>query len=416
MERRQPPEEPALTFEDLYAAYRRSVPRWVCLYGVKTAGDREDAAQEVWVDVHRALVLFNPNKGTARAWISGIARNTANEWKRTQKRRPEFGVSVDDKPTATTGTSASSRSTWTERTSETEALENEGSEALWKFFERAVPNDDQREAFLLHVIEEMTIDEVAQATSTPPRTVKWRIAMAQQKLKEQMTDEERRKLSAILPAFTVEAFVQAMRDTSCSDEENAIVWERVKAKIEAEGGSVHDRLGSGQTAPAPKVYSFSRPRLVATLTGVFLAGAFSGALVSAWLWPAKTLSSTPIQAEVTLAPLPLLPEPNAPVSAAPTAKAAPSAAVPENPSGLSPDDFEGWLLDRARTAEPLEALAMTATHSLRFPNSPRAATREEIAIRALIQLGRREEAEKRAEALVKWAPKKQRAVDVLLGR
>ena len=79
-------------------------------------------------------------------------------------------------------------------------------------------------------------------------------------------------------------------------------------------------------------------------------------------------------------------------------------------------ESEAGLLDRARTAEPAEALALADRHARRFPTSNRAAAREEIAIRALVQLGRRAEAEERAARLLQWAPSKGPAMENLFGR
>src|SRR5258706_10854208 len=90
--------------------------------------------------------------------------------------------------------------------------------ALWSYFERAIPNEEQREAWMLHVAEEMTIEEVAHATSTKPSTVRWRIAMARSRLKEEMTEEERRRLAAILPVLSEDALARALRETKFSDD------------------------------------------------------------------------------------------------------------------------------------------------------------------------------------------------------
>lgn len=65
MRESNPPAGPA-TFEDLYAEHAARVRSFLWLFGVAEA-DREDVAQEVWIDVHRSLPLFDPSRGTARA-------------------------------------------------------------------------------------------------------------------------------------------------------------------------------------------------------------------------------------------------------------------------------------------------------------------------------------------------------------
>jgi len=399
----QPPAEPAPTFEDLYAGHRERVLRLLRAFGVLSEHDRKDASQEVWIDVHRALSQFDPRRGTARAWIGGIAHNAARDHRRTLGRRPEGSPRTDEEPSTT-------------RTAETEAADAEQREALWSFYERAVPNQEQRVAFLLHVIEGMTVEEVAQTTSAQPCTVRWRIAMARHKLKEKLTEEERRKLLAILPVISVDAFVHAMRETKFPEGESAKTWERITKRIEAEGGSIHDRLGAPERAPSPglsKGYTFTGARLVSAAAAVFLLGALSGAAaVYALLSSPSNAHMRMIEAEIPPPPLPTSAPPPEP---SPTASTTPS--VTSSPAAPSSTwQSETWVLNRARTAEPAEALALTDQHAQRFPTSRRAAAREEIAIGALVKLGRQEEAEKRAARLLQWAPEKRPAIEALLGR
>ena len=396
-----PPAGPA-TFEDLYAEHAGRVLSFLWLFGVTVEADREDLSQEVWTDVYRSLPIFDPSQGSARAWLAGIARNAARDWKRTQHRRPEFSTHTDREPIAT-------------RTGEMDAEEAERRAALWAYFERAIPSKEQREAFVLRVVHELTIEEVAEATGAQPFTVKWRIAMAQRRLKEEMTEEERRKLAAILPVLSVDAFVRALRETKFPEDEIARVWERVSARIEAEGGSIHDQLGTPATAPspaAPKGYTFTAPALASAFAGVFLLGALSGAAAYALLSSPSKASMTTIDAEIPPAPIPTA-EPTA--EPAPTASVAPSVSS-STAAAAAPAPSEAWILGRAQQAEPAEALALANEHARSFPRSRLAATREEIAIYALVQLGRHAEAEERAEKLIHWAPKRRPAMETLLGR
>ena len=395
-----PPAGPA-TFEDLYAEHADRVLSFLWLFGVTSEADREDVSQEVWTDVYRLLPIFDPSRGSARAWIAGIARNAARDWKRTRRRRPEFSTHTDREPIAP-------------RTGEMDAEDAERRAALWAYFERAIPSEAQREAFVLHVVHELTIAEVAEATGAQPCTVKWRIVMAQRRLKEEMTEEERRKLAAILPVMSVDAFVRALRETKSPEDSIARVWERVSERIEAEGGSVHDPLGTPATAPsppAPKGYTFTGPGLASAFAGVFLLGALSGATaLYAFLSRDQRTSMTAIDAEIPPAPILTAsptPEPTATASAAPSVSSSTAAAPPTS---------EALLLERARKAEPAEALALAERHAWSFPKSSRAADREEIAIYALLQLNRRAEAEARAAKLVRWAPKMRPAMEGLFGR
>lgn len=397
-----PPAGPA-TFEDLYAEHAERVLSLLWLFGVAEA-DRQDVAQEVWADVHRLLPIFDPSRGSARAWIAAITRSASRDWKRTRQRRPELSARTNREPIAP-------------RTAEMDAEDAERRAALWAYFERAIPSEDQREAYVLHVVHELTIAEVAEATGAQPCTVKWRIAMARRKLKEEMTEEERRKLAAILPVLSVDAFVRALRETRFSEDEIARVWDRVSERIEAEGGSVHDPLGTPATAPSPPVpagYTFTGPGLASALAGVFLLGALSGAAAHALFSSPSKASLTTIDAEVPVPPIQTAtpaPEPTATASAVPSA--APSV---RSSTAAAPPAPEALILERARKAAPAEVLTLAEQHARNFPSSSRAADREEIAIYALLQLGRRAEAEERAAKLVRWAPKKRPAMESLFGR
>jgi RNA polymerase sigma-70 factor (ECF subfamily) len=67
-----------------------------------TDADAEDVTSEVFARAMRSTHTFESSRGTPRAWLIGIARNTANDWWR--KRRPEdpveapTDIAADDDP------------------------------------------------------------------------------------------------------------------------------------------------------------------------------------------------------------------------------------------------------------------------------------------------------------------------------
>lgn len=405
MSQNDPPGEPP-RFGDLYAEHERRVHSLLWLFGVPEQ-ERANASQDVWLQVHRSLHRFDPSTSTARAWIAGIARKVAADWRRTRHRRPECSTPIDEEPS-------------TPDTAEADAIRAERWAAVMRYLERAIPAPEQREALLLHVLGEMTIEEVAKATNVRACTVRWRIAMARRKAKEALSEEERRKLLAIVPVISVDAIIQAMRENEVPGAESAQAWERIKARIEAEGGSIHDRLGPPPRTPSapPKGYTFTGPRLAGVVVGVFLLGAVSGgAAVYSLLFPAARVGmAARIEADNSPGPT----EPPAPTTEPVTEPPAPTMepiTMESTAPAVSPgSSFESMLLERARTAPASEALALTERHARTFPQSARAMTREEIAIRALLSLGRRSEAEARATRLVKWAPTQRTAMEALLGR
>lgn len=414
MEHQRPPAEP-VTFEDLYMEHAPRVLRLLGYLGVR-GPEQDDAAQEVWIAVHVARPSYDASKATERAWISGFACNVARNWHRTRRRRPDIAT-----PTDTAEQDLSEL-----RTGETAAMQAEQRAAVWSFFERAVPNQDQREAFVLHEIEGLTIEEVAKATGVTERAARGRIEMARTRMRtalEGLTEEEREKMRAVvLPLGGVDGIVRALRETAppVSDEHVARGWDRVVERIEAQGGSVQDPIGAQATAPspaAPKGYTFTGPSLASTLAGVFLLGALSGATVLyAFLSRDQRASMTTIDAEIPPAPIftaAPAPEPAPTASAVPTASAAPSVIYS---TAQAPWQSETLLLNRMRKAAPWEALKLSEEHARLYPHSPFAADREETAIRALVTLGQRGEAETRAAKLVRRAPWKAPTMGELFGR
>jgi RNA polymerase sigma-70 factor (ECF subfamily) len=409
MRQRNPPAEPA-TFEDLYAEHAPRVESLLWWLRVATR-ELADVAQEVWIDVHQRLATYDPAQGTERAWLAGIARNAARDWHRSQRRRPERSTFTDQEPAEL-------------RTSETEALDEQQREALWAFLLRAVPNADQREAFVLHEVGGLTVGEVAKETGVRLWTAQWRIKMARGKLKaaqEALTDEEREKLRAVVPLVSIDALIQAMRSPVSSDREIARVWDRVSAQIEREGGSIHTPLGSPVSAlpplAAPSGYMLSGAEIAGGIAGAFVVGVLTGAgTLHAFAPRGRTGETSIAMIDESRQPAPSsTPTPEPAPGPAPSASAAPSAT---SSAAAAAWESEALLLDRARAALvllPQQALALANEHARRFPDS-NAAEREEVAIRALLQLGQRAAAEERAARLLVWAPFKRPAMESLLGR
>ena len=200
---------------------------------------------------------------------------------------------------------------------------------------------------------------------------------------------------------------------------------RVLANVEALAGSPDGHGDAGAGGPgretASSSASLSGPALV--VAGAFAAGAAVGALVMYRVMqtrvpPEATYVIT--EREVPTAPehVPQLPTPSAPAtettvapsahpvdSAAPVVRPRPApgaTASSRKPSVIDAPDpatDERSLLDRARSAIEREdgaaALDATAEHARRYPSGVLVQEREAIAVRALVLLGRTEEARAR---------------------
>lgn len=405
-------EQPAgpATFEDLYAEHAAAVKTVLWLQGVKGEHEREEVAQEVWIDVHRSLATYDPTRARPRAWIAGIARNAARDWHRARRRHPADATATDQEVPDLRAT-----------TTHLERAQHRA--ALLAHLCRAVPNEDQREAFVLHDVVGLTVAEVAEKTGCRVWTAQWRLKMARIKVREAeqaLTEEERDKLRAVVvPVVGVGALASALRST-VSDEELARDWDRLSRRIALEGGVTSAPVGTPATPsasmPAPRPYMLTGGQLAAGVAGVFLAGAIAGAgSLYAYLKRDRAVAAM-IVTEAPLLPVSTrerVPEP-APTTSAPVVPGpAPSAMTPASSTWESES-----LLNRARNAlvrAPEQALAFANEHAQRFPTI-KVEQREEIAVRALLQLGRRPEAEDRAAKLVRWTPSMRPTMDSVLAR
>lgn len=76
----------SLAFESVYRRNVGYVFRLLRRFGVLPA-ELEDAAQEVFMVVHRRLPEFDPTRGTVKTWLFAIARGVAANRRRSQQRR-----------------------------------------------------------------------------------------------------------------------------------------------------------------------------------------------------------------------------------------------------------------------------------------------------------------------------------------
>lgn len=136
----------------------------------------------------------------------------------------------------------------------------------------------------------------------------------------------------------------------------------------------------------------------------------------AWLLSTAQSVPPPVPTSQPAAPV-AAPAPPAPVAPPPQVEAAPEPQPPEaeapapapkavaKPEVAAPSEAE--LLEQARSAlktDPARALARANQHAARFPGGALVQEREVIAIKALRQLGRASEADRRAEAFAKAFP------------
>lgn len=160
-------------FEQLLKRYSIVVFRYVR----NIVGDRhdaEDVAQRVWLNLHRNLDRFDPNRGTFSTWVYRIARNAALNHLRDHKRSPiRFDTPV---PPASGELPPPSQAVLREQF----ALLDEAVAAL---------PDHQRAAWVLSELEGLTQAEIARIEGVPEGTVKSRVSRARESLRNLLSNQ-----------------------------------------------------------------------------------------------------------------------------------------------------------------------------------------------------------------------------------
>lgn len=153
----------------IFREYGRYVFRLLRRLGVPDA-DVDDVFQEVFVIVHRKLPDLDP-KAIVRAWVYGICiRRAANYRKRNRARREiptEHTVEQADVDQATPG----------------EAIDAKKARDILERILRSLP-DEKREVFVLYAIEELPMQEIADALGCPVNTAYSRLYAARKLVEE----------------------------------------------------------------------------------------------------------------------------------------------------------------------------------------------------------------------------------------
>lgn len=149
-----------MVFEAIYAEHFSFVWRCLRALGVPTPL-LDDAAQEVFLGVHRRLATFRGDSAL-RTWIYGVVRNVAHKQRRTLARR---GTTVlETEPVATSKGPA-------------EQVQDAQAAAFVRRFLASL-DEKKRDVFLLAVLEELSAPEVAQIVGAPLNTVYTRLRSA----------------------------------------------------------------------------------------------------------------------------------------------------------------------------------------------------------------------------------------------
>jgi RNA polymerase sigma-70 factor, ECF subfamily len=125
----------------------------------------DDVVQEIFLVIHRKLPGFE-GRSSLRTWIASISRYTAKEFLR-RKRHQMLGTEVDPDASASTSMTPA------------EQLEAVAAAQLLDQFLDELP-EEQREAFILAEVEQMTAEEIAVVLESNSNTVRSRLRSARQ--------------------------------------------------------------------------------------------------------------------------------------------------------------------------------------------------------------------------------------------
>ena len=150
------------SFEAFYRTQAPFVWRSMRRLGVPAA-DLEDAAQDVFVVAHRKLNEFE-GRSTLKTWVFGICLRVASDWRKKTTARRE--APITDAPTRS-------------HSGETAVREIAMRQARQKLAEALLQLDeDKRAVFVLFELEQLPMNEVAQAVGCPLQTAYARLYAA----------------------------------------------------------------------------------------------------------------------------------------------------------------------------------------------------------------------------------------------
>jgi len=159
----------------LYDQWSRSLYSLV-VHLLKDADEAEDVVEETFWQAWRKASTYEPSKGAVSTWLLTIGRRKALDRLRAQKRRREDSVKSErifaDIPSSEPDPS---------RSAEGSDVREQVRAAI-----RELP-DEQREVLELGYFSGLSQTEIADATGQPLGTVKTRMRLAMQKLREPLS-------------------------------------------------------------------------------------------------------------------------------------------------------------------------------------------------------------------------------------
>jgi RNA polymerase sigma-70 factor (ECF subfamily) len=136
----------------------------------------EEVAQDAFHSVWREARSYRADRGAVRTWLLAICRNAAIDWRRTRGKRSEREVAIDTAADLLADVPVDERVVTALRAERVRAAVSE------------LPME-QREVLTLAFWGGYSQSEIAARTNTPLGTVKSRVRLAMNKLRERLVEE-----------------------------------------------------------------------------------------------------------------------------------------------------------------------------------------------------------------------------------
>jgi RNA polymerase sigma-70 factor, ECF subfamily len=209
-------------FAALYKRHRGVVIRVVCRMGVPRA-DLEDTIQEVFVQVHRSLRDFRA-QAKFSTWLHRISVNVVLMQRRALKSRPQYAPEPEVEVAGV------------EALPDDDAERRERLRAFDRMLEKIA--EKKRTVFMLHDIEGMSPQEIAEIVDAPVLTVRTRLFYA------------RRELEALLPSEPALAAVRGAFSKPALDSRTASVQSEPAATATGVSAEAADQRADAKISAA----------------------------------------------------------------------------------------------------------------------------------------------------------------------
>ena len=157
-----------MDIEGIYDEHFDLVWRTLQRFGV-SEHEREDAAQDVFLIVHRKADSFE-ERSTVKTWLYGISRRVAKDYRRRNTRKPPPKVPLDELATL-------------RPSPRQEAARREAAELVEAIVSQF--HEDSREIFLMTFFDDMTVPEIAMALNLNLNTVYTKLRRAKAKFEQE---------------------------------------------------------------------------------------------------------------------------------------------------------------------------------------------------------------------------------------